>query len=104
MLNDEKSGWETLIELYVTPNLVEDISSDGALDTVTLYSSTNGNELKCKIEKNADWLTLNIDGNEIHYTVSPNETPSNRETVVKVIQDFTNFSTDLTIKQMGKTE
>lgn len=104
VLNDEKSGWEALIELYVTPNLVEDISSDGASGTVSLYSTSNGNGLKCSIEKNADWLTLNIDGNKIQYEVSPNEEPTNRETVVKVIQDFTNFSTDLTIKQMGKTE
>lgn len=104
VLNDEKSGWEALIELYVTPNLVEDISSDGASGTVSLYSTSNGNGLKCSIEKNADWLTLNIDGNKIQYEVSPNEEPTNRETVVKVRQSFTNFSTDLTIKQLGKIE
>lgn len=103
-LTGKKSGYDSLIELYVSPNLIEDIPSDGALDTVTLYSSTNGNGLKCSIENNADWLTLNIDGNKIQYEVGPNEEPTNRETVVKVRQLFTNFSTDLTIKQLGKIE
>lgn len=103
-LTGKESGYDSLIELYVSPNLIEDIPSDGALDTVTLYSSTNGNGLKCSIENNADWLTLNIDGNKIQYEVSPNEEPTNRETVVKVRQLFTNFSTDLTIKQLGKIE
>lgn len=103
-LTGVKSGWEDAFELYVRPNLVEDISSDGASGTVTIKSSKNGLMLNCTIKKSVDWLTVSIEGNEIHYTVRPNEETTNRQTQVEVIQDFTNFNTDLTIKQLGVTE
>lgn len=103
-LTGVKSGWEDAFELYVRPNLVEDISSDGASGTVTIKSSKNGSMLNCTIKKSVDWLTVSIEGNEIHYTVRPNEETTNRQTQVEVIQDFTNFNTDLTIKQLGVTE
>ena len=45
-----------------------------------------------------------ISGNKIHYTVRPNKETANRQTTVEVIQDFTNFNADLTIKQLGVTE
>lgn len=103
-LTGVKSGWEDAFELYVRPNLVESISSDGASGTVTIKSSKNGSMLNCTIKKSVDWLTVSIEGNEIHYTVRPNEETTNRQTQVEVIQDFTNFNTDLTIKQLGVTE
>lgn len=103
-LTGVKSGWEDAFELYVRPNLVEDISSDGASGTVTIKSSKNGLMLNCTIKKSVDWLTVSIEGNEIHYTVRPNEETTNRQTQVEVLQDFTNFNTDLTIKQLGVTE
>lgn len=103
-LTGVKSGWEDAFELYVRPNLVESISSDGASGTVTIKSSKNGSMLNCTIKKSVDWLTVSIEGNEIHYTVRLNEETTNRQTQVEVIQDFTNFNTDLTIKQLGVTE
>ena len=103
-LTGVKSGWEDAFELYVSPDLVENISSDGASGTVTIKSSKNGSMLNCTIKNSADWLTANISGNEIHYTVRPNEGTTNRHTWVEVIQDFTNFNTVLTIKQLGVTE
>ncbi len=103
-LTGVKSGWEDAFELYVRPNLVESISSDGASGTVTIKSSKNGSMLNCTIKKSVDWLTVSIEGNKIHYTVRPNEETTNRQTQVEVIQDFTNFNTDLTIKQLGVTE
>lgn len=102
-LTGVKSGWEDAFELYVSPNLV-DISSDGASGTVTIKSSKNESMLNCTIKKSVDWLTVSIEGNKIHYTVRPNEETTNRQTQVEVIQDFTNFNTDLTIKQLGVTE
>ena len=102
-LTGVKSGWEDAFELYVRPNLV-DISSDGASDTVTIKSSKNGSMLNCTVKKSVDWLTVSIEGNKIHYTVRPNEETTNRQTWVEVIQDFTNFNTGLTIKQLGKIE
>ena len=103
-LTGVKSGWEDAFELYVTPNSVENISSDGASGIVTFKSSKNGSKLNCTIKNSADWLTANISGNEIHYTVRPNEETTNRQTWVEVIQDFTNFNTGLAIKQLGVTE
>ena len=102
-LTGVKSGWEDAFELYVRPNLVN-ISSDGVSDTVTIKSSKNGSMLNCTIKKSVDWLTVSIEGNEIHYTVRPNEETTNRQTQVEVIQDFTNFNTGLTIRQLGVTE
>lgn len=99
-----KSGWDDAIELYVSPNSVENISSDGASGTVTFTSSKNGSMLNCTIKNSADWLTTTISGNEIHYTVRPNEETTNRQTRVELIQDFTNFNDGLTIKQLGATE
>ena len=103
-LTDVKSGWDDAIELYVTPNLVKNISSNGASGTVTFKSSKNGSMLNCTIKKSVDWLTVSIEGNEIHYTVRPNEETTNRQTQVEVLQDFTNFNTVLTIEQLGVTE
>ena len=102
-LTGVKSGWEDAFELYVSSS-VENISSDGASGIVTFKSSKNGSMLNCTIKNSADWLTANISGNEIHYTVRPNEETTNRQTWVEVIQDFTNFNTGLTIKQLGVTE
>ena len=102
-LTGVKSGWEDAFELYVSSS-VKNISSDGASDKVTFKSSKNGSMLNCTIKNSADWLTANISGNEIHYTVRPNEETTNRQTWVEVIQDFTNFNTGLTIKQLGVTE
>ena len=102
-LTGVKSGWEDAFELYVSSS-VKNISSDGASDKVTFKSSKNGSMLNCTIKNSADWLTANISGNEIHYTVRPNEETTNRQTWVEVIQDFTNFNTGLTIKQLGKIE
>ena len=102
-LTGVKSGWEDAFELYVSSS-VENISSDGASGVVTFKSSKNGSMLNCTIKNSADWLTANISGNEIHYTVRPNEGTTNRHTWVEVIQDFTNFNTGLTIKQLGVTE
>ena len=102
-LTGVKSGWEDAFELYVSSS-VENISSDGASGIVTFKSSKNGSMLNCTIKNSADWLTANISGNEIHYTVRPNEGTTNRHTWVEVIQDFTNFNTGFTIKQLGVTE
>lgn len=99
-----KSGWDDAIELYVSSNSVENISSDGASGIVTFTSSKNGSMLNCTIKNSADWLTTTISGNEIHYTVRPNEETTNRQTWVELIQDFTNFNDGLTIKQLGATE
>ena len=102
-LTGVKSGWEDAFELYVSSS-VENISSDGASGIVTFKSSKNGSMLNCTIKKSVDWLTVSIEGNEIHYTVRPNEETTNRQTQVEVIQDFTNFNTGLTIRQLGVTE
>lgn len=99
-----KSGWDDAIELYLSSNSVENISSDGASGTVTFTSSKNGSMLNCTIKNSADWLTTTISGNEIHYTVRSNEETTNRQTWVELIQDFTNFNDGLTIKQLGATE
>lgn len=99
-----KSGWDDAIELYLSSNSVENISSDGASGTVTFTSSKNGSMLNCTIKNSADWLTATISGNEIHYTVRSNEETTNRQTWVELIQDFTNFNDGLTIKQLGATE
>lgn len=103
-LTGVKSGWDDVIELYISPNSVENISSDGASGKVTFKSSKNGSMLNCTIKNSVDWLTTTISGNEIHYTVRPNEETTNRQTWVELIQDFTNFNAGLTIKQLGVTE
>ena len=103
-LTGAKSGWEDAFELYVSPDLVENISSDGASGIVTFKSSKNGSMLNCTIKNSADWLMTNIRDNTIYYRVRPNEETANRQTRVEVIQDFTNFNTELTIKQLGVTE
>ena len=103
-LTGAKSGWEDAFELYVSPDLVENISSDGAAGIVTFKSSKNGSMLNCTIKNSADWLMTNISDNNIYYRVRPNEETANRQTRVEVIQDFTNFNTELTIKQLGVTE
>lgn len=103
-LTGVKSGWDDAIELYISPNSVENISSDGVSGTVTFKSSKNGSMLNCTIKNSADWLTATISGNEIHYTVRPNEETTTRQTWVELIQDFTNFNAGLTIKQLGVIE
>lgn len=103
-LTGVKSGWEDAFELYVRPNLVESISSDGASGTVTIKSSKNESMLNCTIKKSVDWLTTTIKSNEIHYTVSPNNEIYERQAQLEIVQDFTGFNTKITISQLGKTE
>ena len=66
------------------------------------------NPLVFNVEDKGGTCEVNViseydNGEEIDYTITKDET-ANRQTKVEVIQDFTNFNTDLTIKQLGVTE